>query len=192
MTYQQTLLESDTSAMPKRCWRRIAGTTSSPERLAMSDPPRVDQAEYGVRASAADRRLTQTTHLRNVMPMGERGACRLVAAERKMARYRSGREGGRAAGSVRATSPTSLAGSGIDGCLFAKEMESRPASVASTVSTARKADSSQAQGTAQSDRDTRAELRCPLHDPGGLHCRAHFACSGGTLRTGLLNEMGAD
>jgi hypothetical protein len=79
-------------------------------------------------------------HLRNVLQMSERRACTLVAADRKMIRYRS-RAGGLtlSCAPVCAISPTSAAGSAIAVCSSCcGNKANRQVSTASTGSIARK------------------------------------------------------
>jgi hypothetical protein len=80
------------------------------------------------------------SHLRNVLQMSERRACTLVAADRKMIRYRNGGRAMPSCVSVCAISPIRDAGLATDGCSSCcGNRASRQASIASIGSTGRKA-----------------------------------------------------
>ena len=78
-------------------------------------------------------------HLRNVLQISERRACILVAADRKMIRYRSRRPPMSSCAPGCAISPTSAAGSATVGCTFCYGNRASPqASTASIGSIERK------------------------------------------------------
>src|SRR3954447_14367498 len=78
-------------------------------------------------------------YLRNVLRMSERQACLLLAADRKMVRYRSRRPLTLSCALGCAISPTSAAGLATDGCSFCcGNRASRRASTGSIDSTGRK------------------------------------------------------
>jgi hypothetical protein len=78
-------------------------------------------------------------NLRNVLQMSERRACTIVAADRKMIRYRSRRPPMSNCAPVYVSSPTSAAGSATGGCSSCcGNRASHQASTASIGSTERK------------------------------------------------------
>ena len=115
--------EAEEAAGGVRCWTAPALEGASDKKMV---------------GPAAKREAV--AHLRGALEMSERRACSLVAADRKMIRYRSRRppDDGAARPAARACQ-SSAAGSATGGCSSCcGERASPPASTASTGSTARK------------------------------------------------------